>query len=44
LDVEKNISAWKVDEKLGFQFEGIKREALFAVVADSGRDGLAITT
>ena len=29
LDVEENISAWKVDEKLGFQFEGIKREALF---------------
>jgi RimJ/RimL family protein N-acetyltransferase len=26
LDVEENISAWKVDEKLGFQFEGIKRE------------------
>jgi RimJ/RimL family protein N-acetyltransferase len=29
LDVEENISAWKVDEKLGFQLEGLKREAFF---------------
>lgn len=26
LDVEENIPGWKVDEKLGFQFEGIMRE------------------
>jgi RimJ/RimL family protein N-acetyltransferase len=26
LDVEENIPGWKVDEKLGFKFEGIQRE------------------
>ncbi len=26
LDVEENIPGWKVDEKLGFQFEGVQRE------------------
>ena len=26
LDVEENIPGWKVDEKLGFKFEGVQRE------------------
>lgn len=26
LDVEENIPGWKVDEKLGFRFEGVMRE------------------
>ena len=28
-DVEENVPGWKVDEKLGFQFEGIRREVVF---------------
>ncbi len=28
-DVEENVPGWKVDEKLGFQFEGIRREVFF---------------
>jgi len=26
LDVEENVPGWKVDEKLGFKFEGVQRE------------------
>jgi RimJ/RimL family protein N-acetyltransferase len=29
LDVEENVPAWKVDEKVGFQYEGTRREAFF---------------
>ncbi len=28
-DVEENVPGWKVDEKVGFQLEGIAREAFF---------------